>query len=355
MVNRNDIARIAGVSPATVSYVINNGPRPVSKETREKVLRVIRETDYQPSAIARNLRSKSSSTLGLIIPDTHNPYYAEVIRGIEGIAFENGYTVFICHSGYDDQRELQYVNILRMQRVAGVIWIPATSNSEPYYKLVDNGIPTIVLDHFIDIESAPYITTNNFQGGYIATEHLIKLGHKRIGAINRPVELGHSKDRILGYKAALCDFGIPVDESLIVCGGYNIKNGYEALKTFLSLNHPPTAIFAYNDIQAIGAIRAAYQSGIRIPQDLSIVGFDDIPEASFTCPALTTISQAKYDMGRLGSEMILKLINEQDLPAETKIILDVQFIERESTGPAFVRQEKNDNQPDISSEKKKYI
>ena len=334
MVTRNDVARLAGVSPALVSYVLNNGPRPVSEKTRARVLKAIRELDYQPSAVARNLRLQRTSTLGLILPDTQNPYFSEVTRGIEWIAFENDYTVILCHSGYSLERELQYVNALRMQRVAGVIWIPATASLEPYNRLVKFGVPTVLLDRFIPGQNVMAVVADNFRGGYLATQHLIQLGHRRIGAISRPVNLSHSQERIHGYLAALREAGIPIDECLISPGGYWLENGRKAFERLMALEEPPTALFAYNDIMAIGALRAAHQHGLKIPDDFSIVGFDNIPEADFTSPALTTISQPKFDMGRTGTELLLRLISGESPGIESLSPLEVSLIIRESTGRA---------------------
>ncbi len=334
MVNRNDVARFAGVSPATVSYVVNNGPRPVANETRERVLRAIKQLNYQPSAVARNLRLQRTSTLGLVLPDMQNPYFAEVTRGIEAVAFENNYTVILCHSDYSYERELQYIDTLRMQRVAGVIWIPATDRMEAYNKLVSYDMPTVLVDRYVTGQKVPAVVVDNFRGGYIATEHLIQLGHRRIGAIVRPVELSHSQGRLRGYMAALRDQGLEVDQALIAPGGYYLENGRRAFRQLMEQNPRPTAIFAYNDIMAIGALRAAHQYGLRVPDDLSIIGFDDIPEADFTCPALTTVSQAKFDMGRRGAELLLQMIEGGDLPALDAPLLVPRLVVRESTGPA---------------------
>jgi DNA-binding LacI/PurR family transcriptional regulator len=334
MVTRNDVARLAGVSPATVSYVLNNGPRPVAVDTREKVLQVIRELNYHPSAVARNLRMQRTSTLGLILPDTQNPFYSEVTRGIESFAFEKDYTVILCPSGYSLERELQYIDTLYMQRVAGVIIIPATASMEPYDKLNNSGVPTVVVDRYVEGHKVIAVTVDNFRGGYLATEHLIKLGHRRIGAIVRPIELSHSQKRVQGYIAALNDYQIPIDERLIAPGGYEMENGRRAFKQLIQADPPPTAIFAYNDIMAIGALRGAIQYGLSVPRDFSIVGFDDIPFADFTNPSLTTVSQAKFNMGRRGAELLLRMINGETISTEAEPLLDVKLVVRESSGLA---------------------
>jgi len=333
-VTRNEVAQLAGVSPATVSYVVNNGPRPVAPATRQRVLQAIEQLGYQPNALARNLRLQRTSTLGLILPDTHNPYFAEVARGVEQIAFERGYTVMLCHSDYSLERELHYVHVLYAERAAGVIWFPATADSEPALRLADYGVPLVILDRVAPGTQAPCVLADNFRGGFLAAQHLLELGHTRIGCIARPLALHHSQERIRGFQAALRQAGLPPDDAPIVKGGYRLEDGRAAAFQLLELSPPPSAIFAYNDLMAIGALRAAHERGWHVPRELSIVGFDDIPQAAFTCPALTTVRQPKLDMGRRGAQLLLDLVEEQLSSAQAEVPLQVQLVIRESTAPA---------------------
>jgi LacI family transcriptional regulator len=330
----NDVARLAGVSRATVSYVINNGPRPVAEETRARVLEAIRKLGYQPNAVARNLRLQRTSTLGLIVPDTHNPYFSEVARGIEACAFDRGYSVILCHSSSKLSRELQYVDLLHAQRVAGVIWVPGTADFLPYKKLKEYNIKTVVIDRLVPDEVAPVVMADNARGGYLATGHLISMGHQRIGYIGRPVELSHSRGRFEGYRTALQENGLPLDEKLVVQGGFILEDGRRAVRELLALANPPTAVFAYNDIMAIGALRALYEAGLRVPTDFSVVGFDDIAQAAYTCPALTTIYLPKTEMGERGARLLISLIEKQKTPENLLSPLKVDLIVRESSGPA---------------------
>lgn len=327
------MAERAEVSVATVSHVINE-TRPVSDELRLRVLAAMQALDYQPNALARGLRRRRTSTLGLIIPDTNNPYFAEVARGIEQAAFERDYSVILCHSDYSPERELQYVDVLRAERAAGVIWIPATECCEAAERLVEYDMPLVILDRHAPDVQCPSVVADNFRGGYLATQHLIQLGHRRIGCIARPVGLSHSQERILGYQAALSGYGLPVDETLVAKGGFRLQDGRRVTFQLLDLVPPPTAIFAYNDIMAIGALRAAHERGLCVPDDFSVVGFDDIPQAAFTCPALTTVSQPKLDMGRRGAELLLDLIDGTGPPVEGDVPLEVRLVVRESTGQA---------------------
>jgi len=330
-VTRNDVAREAGVSPAIVSYVINNGPRPVAPETYKKVLEAIERLGYKPNAIARSLRLQRSSTIGLILPDTQNPYFAEVARGVEKIAFQKGFSIILCHSDYSLEQEIRYVNVLDSERVAGVLWFPATNDPKPHQLLSESGVPVVVLDRIVRGIQAHFVVADNFRGGYIATKHLIELGHLSIGCITRPMELYHSQERVRGYRAAFADHGIPEDLSLIVKGGFRLEDGRRAAKQLFDLKPAPTAIFAYNDFMAIGALRAANERGLRVPLDVSIIGFDDIPQSAFTVPALTTIRQPKFEMGCRGAELLIDLIDKKKHTSPVNSPLDVQLIVREST------------------------
>lgn len=333
MITRDDVARRAGVSPSTVSYVINGGPRPVSQATREKVLHAIAELGYRPNAVARSLRRQRTSILGLIIPDIINPYFAQVAQGIEAAAFERDFTVVFCHTNYSLQQELTYIDHLYVERAAGVIWIPATGDPKPAQKLMQYGISTVVVDREIEKYSFPSVVADNFRGGFMATEYLISLGHERIGCIVRPVKLSHSQNRLQGYLAALKAHNLPEDERLIASGGYRLENGYHAMLELLNINPPPTAVFTYNDIMAIGAMRALKEKGINVPQDFSVIGFDDIPEAAYACPALTTIRQEKYEMGAQSVALLQRLINGERFDTAPKIVVGVDLIVRESTNP----------------------
>jgi len=329
---RNDVAEVAGVSAATVSYVVNNGPRPVATETYQKVMGVIEELGYKPSAIARSLRLQRTSTLGLILPDTSNPYFAEVIRGVEQYAFDHGYTVILCHSDYSAEREIQYVKVMQAQRAAGVIWFPATADAAPALMLAESEIPTVVLDRTVSGVDFPSVLADNYKGACLATQYLIDLGHRDIGCIARPFDLQHSQERVKGFLETLGENGLSVEPPHIVKGGFRLEDGRVAAHQLLDQYPTTTAIFAYNDFMAIGAMRAAHERSLRVPEDLSIVGFDDIPLAQFTCPALTSVQQPKLEMGRKGAELLLGLIDEKPIAKSALTPLKVQLVVRESAG-----------------------
>jgi LacI family transcriptional regulator len=273
-----------------------------------------------------------TDTIGLVVPDTHNPYFSEVARGIEAVAFENGFAVYLCHTGYDVDKELQYINLLHTQRVAGVIWVPGTSSTAPFDQLKQYGVATVVIDRKVPEREVPAIIADNFHGGYIAADHLIRLGHRRIGFISRPMALSHSYGRFEGYRAALSDHGIEFDPALVVAtSGFTLQHGYQATQKLLLRAPVPTAIFTYNDIVAISAIRCAVSMGYRVPEDISIVGFDDIDQAEFTCPALTTVHLPKIEMGQMGAKMLIALIEKKEVNPDLLETLPVELIIREST------------------------
>jgi LacI family transcriptional regulator len=330
---REDVERRAKVSAATVSYVINGGPRPVAPETRARVLEAIKELGYQPNAVARNLRMKRTFTIGLVIPDFRNPYFAEVVGAIEEAATEKGYKVILLHSRYDPVKEAQFVDLLRTERVEGVIWIPATSNLDSPKTLSEYAIPTVVYDRISTQTDMLAMVADNYNGGYLATRHLLELGHKRIGYISRPVELSHSQGRLQGYKDALKESGIEVETGLIVKGGFELEEGKQAFYKLCEQAEPPTAVFTFNDIMAIGVLRGAWEKGIRVPEEMSVVGFDDIVQAAYTCPALTTIHLDKGEMGRRGVELLMQLIKGEAPAAELMKAVGVHLVVRESSGP----------------------
>jgi len=308
---RDDVARNAGVSPATVSYVINNGPRNVANETREKVLQAIKELGYQPNALARNLRMQKSNSLGLIIPDNKNTFFAEVALGVEQVAFENNLNVIMCHSAYRLDREIAYIQMLISHQVAGVIWIPCTEEAIAAKQLKMFHKPFVLVDRIVKNLKSPSITVDNFQAGLLITQHLVNLGHKKIGYIDRPVDLSNSIERFRGYRTALKHANIPFDPSLVVRGGFRHEDGSTACKILLSLQCPPTCIIAYNDMNAIGAMNAAQELGLRVPDDISFGGIDDISHAEFSFPALTTVAVPKFEMGALSTKLLIALINDE--------------------------------------------
>jgi LacI family transcriptional regulator len=326
-----DVAERAGVSVTTVSHVVNE-TRPVSDELRERVLAAMDELGYQPNLLARSLRRRETHTIGMIVPDSANPFFAEVARGIEDTSFEQSYSVILCNSDGDLDKELLYTNVLAEKRVDGILFVAAGVSTEHIRALQARRMPLVVVDRDIPGVAVDSVLTDNARGGWLATHHLIELGHRRIGCITGPSDVTPSAERITGYRQALRKTGVPVDEGLIVKGDFQYESGYQAARQLLAMDDPPTAIFACNDLMAVGAMSAALESGRQVPADLSVIGFDDVHLASFTNPPLTTVAQPKYEMGVLATKMLLERMQDRDMPPRRQL-LDTSLLIRQSTAP----------------------
>jgi LacI family transcriptional regulator len=326
-----DVAERAGVSATTVSHVIN-GTRPVSDELRARVLAAIDELGYQPNLLARSLRRGETHTIGMIVPDSANPFFAEVARGVEDASFADSYSVIVCNSDGDLEKELLYTNVLAEKQVDGIIFVAAGVSTEHIRDLQARRMPLVVVDRDIPDVAVDSVLTDNVRGGWLATHHLLELGHRRIGCIAGPSDVTPSADRITGYLRALREAGIPVDGALIVKGDFQYESGYHAARQLLAMDDPPTAVFGCNDLMAVGAISAAVEMGRRVPADLSVVGFDDVRLASFANPALTTVAQPKYEMGVVAATMLLERIHDLGIPPRRRV-LDTKLLIRQSTAP----------------------
>lgn len=327
-VTRREVADRAAVSEATVSYVVNNGPRPVAADTRARVLKAIQELGYHPSDVARSLRKQRTSTIGLLLPDTANPFYGEIARTIENVGHSSGYTVILCNSHLDAEREADYITMLRTRRVEGVVIIPTTTDSVA--SLLAANIHTVVLEY--EIENVHCLVADDFQGGRIVTQHLINLGHRRIGCIARVGDKTNSQKRLEGYKYVLRSANLPVEPELIVEAEPEIAAGEAATSRLLD-QAQPTAILAHNDAMALGALSAIRKRGWHVPEDISVVGFDDIVHAAYMCPPLTTVAYPKQQMSERAAQLLIDLMQgEKRMQAATEV-LNVELIIRESTAP----------------------
>jgi len=325
----NDVARIAGVSPTTVSHVLNN-TRYVSDELRNRVLDAVKEVGYRPNILARSLRSGETKTIGLIVPDNSNLFFAEIARHIEDVGFENHYSVILCNSDNNLAKQTTYIDLLVSKQVDGIILISASETGDNLAGLLEAGIPVVIADREIPEMFADIILVDNEEGGYIATKYLIGLGHRRIACVAGPSKIAPSAQRVLGYNRALEEVGLALDPSLIVSGDFGLHSGEIALSKLLALKQPPSAIFVCNDMMAMGAIRAAFDRGMRIPDDLSIIGFDDTLLAPATFPALTTIAQPKLEIARLTIEMLIQRIQEGKGGERKRFVLPPQLVIRDS-------------------------
>jgi LacI family transcriptional regulator len=328
-VNNNDVAQLAGVSVATVSYVINNGPRPVSAEARAKVEAAVAELGYYPNQLARGLRLQQTSIIGVVIPRMTNPVYAEITRDLESVCTEAGFMVMLCNTERQPLRERKFVQMLRSQHVSGVVITPHQEPLELIEPLLRARIPVVVLEH--DLPGVHCIAMDELNGGRLATQHLVDLGHTRIAMLRHQPSSALSSQRFEGYRQTLEMAGIAFDPKLVIeCEGSH-AGGDTAMRQLFKLEHPPTAVFAHNDVLAIGAFHAIRDLGLRIPEDISLVGYDDISSAAYLAPPLTSVSSPKAQIGRLAAQILLRLVSRSnDLPAITTT-LPVELVVREST------------------------
>lgn len=331
MATMKQVAEKARVSTTTVSHVINN-TRVVSEDARERVLSVIQELRYIPSAVARSLKNDKTQTLGMMIPNNSNPYFAEVIQGIEDASFKLGYNIILCNSYDDPKKQAAYIRVLMEKRIDGLILVSSGSDEELTQLLADEGIPKVLVDREVSGVAADFIEADHELGGYEATRYLAELGHKRIACVAGPENLLPSGDRVAGYLRALAEAGLPAHRDYLIHSDFTSQGGFNAFRQLLALPERPTAIFASNDLMAIGGICAANQAGVAIPQQLSVVGYDDIALASFSTPPLTTIAQPKHDIGTLTAQVLVERIAHPELPLRREMLRS-QLIVRQSTAP----------------------
>lgn len=330
-----DIARKAKVSPTAVSMALNERPR-LGEETRKKILRIAKELNYQPNYVARSLVSKKSHTLGLIITTIMNPFYPELAKGIEDKATELGYNIILSSTNYDLKLEKYYINILRSKGVDGIIFSSVEANDPNIKPLIEEHYPFILVNRrirnrLID-KKIDYIVLDNFSGGYKAMEHLYKLGHRRIGIIAGSLTTSTAIERTEGAKKLLKDYGQKFDSDLLMECNFSKELAYHATKKFLSMKSPPTAIFTENDYMALAVREAIMEAGLKIPENMALVGFDDICAAGLRGVEMTTISQKKYEMGALAVKILIDKIKNSTIPMSNQIILEPELIIRTSCG-----------------------
>jgi LacI family transcriptional regulator len=324
-----DVASKAGVSTATVSRVLTGVGR-ARPETQARVLEAARALDYRPSEVARSLKRRSTQTLGLIITDIENPYFPELVRSVEDAARAAGFSVLLCNAEDDPEREASYLELLVDRRVDGLIIAASSLGVRQGDWLTAPPIPVVLVNTAAPDADLPTIMSDNEGGGRIATEHLLALGHRRFGYLMPPPRNVDAPARLAGVRRALDAGGVPRDALTIAHGEALVGGGEAAANELLDRAPATTAIVAYNDLMAIGALRALRRRGRRVPADASVVGFDDVALAAYVDPPLTTVSQRTEEMGRWAVE---RLIGD-DGSGSTSMRLPVDLQVRESTGPA---------------------
>ena len=299
-----DVAREAGVSPATVSRVVANYGY-VSNNARERVLVAVQKVGYRPNAIARSMIKGATHTIGLIISDISNPFFPEVVRGVEDAAHRQGYNIILCNSDEVISKENDYIDVLLSKQVDGLI--VASTSSEPGHLMeaAQRGTPLLLLDRHVPGTTCDVVKVDNITGARLAMEHLLDLRHQRIGLITGPKRVSTARDRTEGYRLALENRSIPCDERLVINSDFKEKGGYEGLIQLMALEHKPTAIFTANNLTTAGALTALRTLGLRIPDDISIVAFDDMTWMRLVEPQLTVVQQPMYLMGTTATEILL--------------------------------------------------
>jgi len=322
-----DVALKAKVSIATVSRVVNNSSHKVHSTTRKSVLKAIRKLDYRPNALAKGLLMKKTMTVGIIIPDISNPYYAEIVRGIQDMADQFGYAILLLNTDRNQDRIIKHIYFLREKSADGIIFSGGMIHGKEVLSALKELSKRVVVigRHKVDF---PAVVIDNRGGATKATEHLIGLNHKRIGFIGGLDESTSAKDRLSGYKSALIQHGCSLEKNLVKKGDFTPGSGYLLTKELIQ-KEQFTAILAANDQMAFGTVRAAKESGLRVPNDLSVIGFDNTPFSSYFDPSLTTVEIPMYPIGAAAMEMLVSLISEKK--AEKLRWFDTKLLVRDST------------------------
>ncbi|MGU3143875.1 substrate-binding domain-containing protein [Vibrio cholerae] len=316
MATMKDIARLAGVSTSTVSHVINKS-RFVSDEIAERVNNAAQQLNYAPSALARSLKMNRTKTIGMLVTTSTNPFFGEVVKGVERSCYHQGYNLILCNTEGDNQRMKASINTLLQKRVDGLLLMCSTLEGERldvFDRYPD--IPIVVMDWGPILFASDKIQDNSLQGGYMAAKHLIECGHKEIGCITGPLIRHQAQMRYEGYKRALAEAGIAINPDWIVESDFECEGGYQAFEKLYERGKLPSALFVSNDMMAMGVIQAASQRGLRVPDDLSLIGYDDVHIAKFMTPALTTIHQPKYRLGKAAVDTLLYRLENPDTTAQ---------------------------------------
>jgi LacI family transcriptional regulator len=325
-----DVARQAGVSIATVSRVINGRPD-VSSETREAVLRVVREQGFTSNRSARALSAGRTGLVGMTVPFVEGGYFGGILGGASEALYEQDMRIVLCPTAHEHQRETTLLDRLMQGTTDGSLLLLTTESSTDLKALRAQGYPFVVLDPRKPLDDGiPSVSAAHWAGAKAATEHLLSLGHRRIGAISGPHGWHATVDRLDGYHTALAAAGLMPDPELVAKGNFTSESGYAAAATLLDLAQTPTAIFAFNDEMALGALQLARERGLRVPRDLSLIGFDDLEKAAIVEPALTTVRQPLAEMGRVAVSLLIRLLDNQRVEG-LNLELATRLVVREST------------------------
>lgn len=337
MATMRDVAERAAVSMATVSHVIN-GTRYVSPTLTTRVRSAMEALSYRPDAVARSLRRRETLTVGLLLPSTEIPFFASVARHIEHAAFSSGYSVILSNSDWRLEREMDQLANLIARRVDGLVCISAEMTAERIAPVIEEGIPVVTFERQIAGVALDAVGIDNVAAASAATRHLLSLGHRRIALIKGIPNSTISRERVVGFRKALTAAGVEVDESLIVQGNFRAASGRAAAARLMALRKPPTAIFALNDLMAMGALQCLHEQKIRVPEQVAVVGFDGIPLSAYVSPPLTTVIQPLAEMGRAAINLLLERIRGEGSDGARALKLEARLAIRGSTVAAAAQE-----------------
>jgi len=327
-----DLAKRLNLSASTVSRALRDHPD-ISDETKQRVRAAAKRANYQPNLIAQSLQNKRSNNIGVIVPEIRNRFFATVISGIEDLAYESGYTIMVCQSNDTFQREIINTRALAANRVAGMLVSTSqeTTGFDHLQQVISQGVPIVLFDRVVEELAVPKVVVDDFNGAYRAVSHLIETGRTRIAHLTGANSLYISRKRREGYEAALQDHGLPVQEAYIIRGGYHEEDGRRAAMELLEMETMPDGLFAINDPVALGALIHLQDNQVRIPEQIGIVGFSDNPNASLIRPALTTVNQPAYEIGKTAASLLLDILGGTRSEQDTTIMLETRLVVRDST------------------------
>ena len=328
-----DVARLAGVSVQTVSAVVNEKPG-ITDATRIRVLKAVDELGYTPFPYARSMRTRETRTIALVVSDIANPSFATMASAVEDFAHRLGYSVVVYNTHDDPDREATYIQRASQRWVDGMLFVSAQDQMTGLERLEALGIPSVAIDRIPVGYEGPSVTLDNVTAGAMAAEHLLGLGHTRIAHIAGPLRLRLARERVAGFERAVRSRGLDPSCCMHIEGNWECATGYEAMGQILELSPRPTAVFAANDRMAMGAMRAIFEAGLRIPDEVSVVGLDDIEMAQYQIPPLTTVRQSFAELGTRAVQLLLDMLKGEE-PTETRIVLEPRLVVRRSSAPPW--------------------
>lgn len=327
-ITMRDVAELAGVSKATVSHVINE-TRFVEDSTKERVKLAIKELGYRPNVAARSLTTQQTKIVGYIVSDVTNTFFAEIMRGIEDVLMSKDYSIMVCNTNEVLEREEYYMDILLTQGVDGIIAAATSQNWKSLNEASKLNIPIVLLDRTFDNAIAPYVGVNNKQGAYLGTKHLIESGHTDIGILSGFQRLSTMRERLDGFEIALDEFGLSIRDEWSLSSPLTIEDGTKKIKKLMSLDKRPSAVFICNNLLSLGALMGLKEMGLKCPDDVAIVAFDDHPWAKVSNPPLTVVCQPTYEIGKMAAQKLLQALDnpQANIPSA---IFNCELVVRES-------------------------